>query len=176
MIDRHRATHGLMFALQITFSAALVWLALPALGIANPYWAIITVCVVAEPDFKLALTLSKVRVINTMLGCAVALLFLTLFGASFGAVLAAVAFTTLGVIVFERYPPNWRLAPATAVILMMAAPNSGLGQEEHLALLRAGEISAGALTTLLVAWLQALVVQRIGPADAATDATANKHD
>jgi uncharacterized membrane protein YccC len=159
MIDHTRTTHGMLFALQITLSAVLVWVGLRAVGIPDPYWAVITVCVVAEPDFKQALNLSKVRVINTLMGCVVALIFLTLLGGSFWSMLAAVAITTLGVVTVEHYPANWRLAPATTVILMMAAPHSGLREQADLALLRAGEIAVGALTTLAVAWVQARCAQ-----------------
>lgn len=161
MIKRGGAAHGLMFILQIALSATLVWVFLRMAGIPNPYWAVITVCVVAEPDFSQAISLSKARVINTMVGCAVALIFLSAFGSSFASVLAAMSATTLCVVAIERYPTSWRLAPATTVMLMMAAPSTGLTTEAQFALMRAGEITAGALTTLMVAWLQATVIRRL---------------
>lgn len=90
------------------------------------------------------------RVINTACGSAAAGLALIFFGVGLVAILAAVAAAILVAMVFERYPANWRLGPATVVIVMAAAASGkGLEQELELSLLRQGEMFAFSAIALL---------------------------
>jgi hypothetical protein len=58
----------------------------------------------------------------------------------------------------QNYPSNWRLGPATVVILLSAAfSGNGLNQELHLAFMRVGEVIVGStvalLQTVIYIWL-----------------------
>lgn len=73
-----------------------------------------------------------------------------IFGATFLSMLIALTTAVLVAMLWQNYPSNWRLGPATVVILMSAAfAGGGLHEELHLALLRVSEVIAGSTVALL---------------------------
>lgn len=161
--------HALVYIVKILTGTLLAWFGMRALGVAEPYWAVISVIIVTEPDFSVARANFRARLINTFTGSVIALTALTLMGGTFWAMLAALIAAVLLAMLWSGYPSNWRLGPITVVILMSAAiQGQGPQQELHLALLRVAEVLAGSA----VALLQALVYSRLlSPQDApASDA------
>jgi uncharacterized membrane protein YgaE (UPF0421/DUF939 family) len=83
---------------------------------------------------------------------------LVIFGPTFLATLVALTAAVVVAMLLQNYPSNWRLGPATVVILLSAAfTGNGLSQELHLALMRVGEVIIGStvalLQTVIYMWL-----------------------
>lgn len=150
--------HALVYIVKILTGTLLSWFGLRTVGIAEPYWAVISVIIVTEPDFSVARANFRARLINTLSGSVIAFLALVLLGGTFWAMLTALIAAVLVAMLWSGYPSNWRLGPITVVILMSAAlQGQGPQQELNLALLRVAEVLAGSA----VALLQALVYSRL---------------
>lgn len=140
-----------IYAVNIFLGATLCWYGLVLVGIKNPIWAIITVILVSDPDLRATVNLSRIRSINTAVGCIISLISLTLFGYTPWGSFLTVGVTIFLVMSIEGYPANWRLAPVTVAIIMDASRVATTYRDEVLfALARAGEIGAGCLVALLV--------------------------
>ncbi len=144
----------MLYASKIFVGALICWGILLLCGIENPLWAIITVVLVSDPDLNIARTLVIARVINTIVGCTVGFIALTLFGFSLPVAIITITLLVLLITSIEHYPVNWRLAPVTVLILLDASRNAANAHEEiHFALLRAIEIGVGSLVALVLAIL-----------------------
>jgi uncharacterized membrane protein YccC len=142
--------NALLYIAKLITGSTIVWFGLREVGIAEPYWAMISLIVVTEPDVALAKKNFWARVINTINGAVVACIALVLFGASFPSMIAAMTVSVLIAMSLQRYPENWRLAPNTSVILMGAAlAGTGLSDEMRLALYRVLEVMTGSTVALL---------------------------
>ncbi len=98
----------------------------------------------------IAKTNFRARVINTINGAIVACLALLVFGANFAAMLVAMTVSVLIAMSLQNYPPNWRLAPNTTVVLMAAAlTGHGLSEEIGLAMMRVAEVLTGSTVALM---------------------------
>ena len=136
----------------------MLFRSLRALGIEEPYWAMISLIIVTEPDMTVAKANFRARLINTISGCIVSCIALVIFGPTFLAMLVALTAAVVVAMLLQNYPSNWRLGPATVVILLSAAfTGNGLSQELHLALMRVGEVIIGStvalLQTVIYMWL-----------------------
>ena len=150
--------NALVYTIKILMGSVILWFGLTALGIAEPYWALISLITVTEPDVTQARLNFKARKINTFTGTLIAVVVLVLVGSGLVALLVAVTLAVLAALMVHNYPANWRLAPTTVVVLMSAAANGNEFHEElDYALLRVAEVLAGSV----VALLQALVYVRI---------------
>ncbi len=153
----------LLYASKTLLGAIISWYALRAFGIVDPVWGIITIILVSDPDMSTAANLSKVRIINTVVGCIIGLISLFLFGYAPSSMILTVVATILLVMSYEKYPSNWRLAPVTVVILMDAARLATSSAEElELAFMRAGEIAFGCAVALVLSFLYAPLNQNKG--------------
>jgi len=142
--------NALIYLIKIISGALILWYGLRAIGFSEPYWAMISLIIVTEPDIALAKANFRARLINTISGSIVACLSLVLFGANFASLLIALTAAVIVAMLWQNYPANWRLGPATVVILMSAAfTGAGLHEELHLALLRVVEVIAGSTLALL---------------------------
>jgi len=142
--------NALVYMSKLITGSLIVWYGLRALGIPQPFWAMISVIVVTEPALDIAKRNFRARLINTVNGTIAAALALWLFGATFFATLAAMTVATLVAMSVGRYPDNWRLAPNTTVILMSAAlTGTGFADELRLATLRVAEVLTGSSVALL---------------------------
>lgn len=150
--------NALVYIIKILCGSLILWYTLPMLGFEEPYWAMISLIIVTEPDMNLARANFKARMINTISGCVLACISLLLFGPTFHAMLIAMVATIAIAMLWQNYPSNWRLGPITVVILMSAAfSGSGVNEELHLAFLRVAEVVIGSI----VALLQGLVYMQI---------------
>jgi uncharacterized membrane protein YccC len=144
---------GLHYAVRIFVGTTAVWLLLRSVGDADAVWAVISVIVVTEPQLQTAwLTLGS-RVVNTAIGCTTGLLFLLLAGPESWVLPLALTATVLVCTYVVRLSSSWRLAPATAALIIASAvvEQSRVGGEK-IALLRAGEVVLGCATAFLVTW------------------------
>lgn len=142
--------NALVYIIKILCGSMILWYGLPPLGFEEPYWAMISLIIVTEPDMNLARANFKARLINTITGAIVACLSLLVFGPTFHAMLIAMIVTVAIAMLWQNYPSNWRLGPITVVILLSAAfTGSGVHEELHLALLRVAEVIIGSIVALL---------------------------
>lgn len=142
--------NALVYIIKIVCGSLILWYGLPPLGFEEPYWAMISLIIVTEPDMNLARANFKARLINTVTGAVAACVSLLLFGPTFHAMLIAMVVTVAIAMLWQNYPSNWRLGPITVVILLSAAfTGSGVHEELHLALLRVAEVIIGSIVALL---------------------------
>ena len=142
--------NALLYVVKLITGSIIVWYGLRAVGVTQPYWAMISLIVVTEPDVKVAKKNVRARLINTANGAVVACIVLFAFGASFFSMMVAMTVAVVVAMAWQNYPSNWRLAPNTAVILMAAALNgTGLPEEVKLAMYRVLEVITGSLVALL---------------------------
>jgi uncharacterized membrane protein YccC len=143
--------NALVYLIKILSGSLILWYGLRALGFPEPYWAMISLIIVTEPDMTVAKANFRARVINTISGGIISCICLVAFGATFGSMLIALTLAVIVAMLWQNYPSNWRLGPATVVILMSAAfAGGGLHQELGLALLRVTEVLAGSTVALLL--------------------------
>jgi uncharacterized membrane protein YccC len=149
----HHDVMGLHCAVRILIGTTAVWLPLRSVGDAEAIWAVISVIVVTEPQMQTAwLTLGS-RIVNTLIGCTIGLMFLLLVGPEIWVLPLAVTATVLVCTDVVRLSPSWRLAPATAALVI--AP--GVVEQSRIsgaevALHRAGEVLLGCAVAFLVTW------------------------
>lgn len=142
--------NALVYIIKILSGSLILWYGLRACGLPEPYWAMISLIIVTEPDMTVAKANFRARLINTVSGCLIACACLVIFGANFFSMLIALTLAVVVAMLWQNYPSNWRLGPATVVILMSAAfAGGGLHEELHLALLRVSEVIAGSTVALL---------------------------
>lgn len=150
--------NAILYIAKLFTGSIIVWFGLKSCGIDQPYWAMISLIVVTEPDVNLAKTNFNARLINTFNGTVVACLALVVLGPTFLAMLCALVLATLIAMSLQNYPANWRLAPNTSVVIMAAAlTGNGLPEELKLAALRVVEV----LTGSAVALFQSIVYGRL---------------
>ena len=141
--------NAFVYATKLVTGSVIVWYGLRACHITHPYWAILSLIIVTEPELALARKKYFARVINTSTGTLVAGLCIWFLGASFATLLLAMSTAVMIAMTVERYPGNWRNAPNTAVILMAAAlEGAGLPEEARLAGLRVLEVFTGSSVAL----------------------------
>lgn len=153
--------NALAYLVKILSGCLILWYGLRAAGIAEPYWAMISLIIVTEPDMTVAKANFRARLINTLSGCVISCIALVVFGPTFLAMLVALTAAVVVAMLLQNYPSNWRLGPATVVILLSAAfTGNGLGQELHLAFMRVGEVIVGSTVALLQTVIYIWLVKR----------------
>jgi len=132
-----------------------VWFSLDFFHDSKKIWALISVIVVSDPNFNAVRENAKSRLVNTLVGCMVGLLFVYLFGAGFASCMVAIAISVLISTSFKNYPSSWKLAPVTVVVIMMPplSGNETLNDAMHIALNRTGEVLYGSLVAFLLGLL-----------------------
>ncbi|MFC5068194.1 FUSC family protein [Flaviflagellibacter deserti] len=150
MLGRREAIkRSLRYASKTLIGAAICWYGLKWAGISSPVWAEM---IVSDPDIATAAELAKARAVNTAVGCLVGLIVLLAFGYNPPAALIGAALTVMVVVLIDRYPANWRLAPATVIIVVDAGRLAQTHAEEiSYALLRMVEIAVGCTVALCLA-------------------------
>jgi uncharacterized membrane protein YccC len=153
--------NAFLYVVKLISGSMIVWFGLRAAGLPEPYWAMISLIVVTEPDVEVAKKNFWARLINTVNGAIVACIALVLFGASFASMLVAITVSVLIAMSLQNYPANWRLAPNTSVILMGAAlSGTGLSDEVRLAMFRVLEVMTGSTVALLQTIVYGYLLQR----------------
>ena len=145
--------HGVHYAVSIAIATAILWVTVHHLAKANPVWAISSMVATSDPLMKQALMFFRARLINTLVGCAVGIMFIAFGGLHLVALPTAMALTVLLSSYVVKIPTMWRQGPITAAFVISA----GLEQHTRGPALRAGvnrisEVLFGCLIGLAVAW------------------------
>ena len=146
------------YAVRIFIGTAFLWILLQRLGDTHAIWAIISMVFVTEPHIKSALESFRLRLYNTAVGCAIAIVSLMIAGPRAWTLPIGV---TLAVLLSTRAPSSpasWRSTPIAAGVVLTAgltAKSWSVGLQ--VALIRAGEVLLGGFTAIAIAWLMALV-------------------
>src|SRR4051812_7847062 len=112
---------GLSYALRILLGCLIVWITLSYFNDSKKVWALISVIVVSEPDYKAIRNASISRVVNTVVGCIIGLLFVYAFGTHVWSLMGGITVAVVLATSFNKYPSSWKLAPVTVIIVMMPA-------------------------------------------------------
>ncbi len=150
--------HGIHYAVSIFIATAILWICVHELAESNPIWAISSMVATSDPLMKQALLTFRARIINTMVGCAIGLLFIAVGGTRIIMLPVALAVTVLISSYVVRIQTMWRQAPISAAFVISA------GLEYHSRLhgleagvRRMGEVLFGCIIGLMVAWFVSVV-------------------
>jgi uncharacterized membrane protein YgaE (UPF0421/DUF939 family) len=148
----HDAPNRWRYVSDICLGTTLLWFLLRYLGDTNPVWAIISFIVVTDPTIEKAHPNFMARVMNTAIGCLTGVVFVTVFGATEW--LLPVSLTATALVASLLRLSNWRLATATAALVVSSAiiEHSSLTGLEQ-ALRRTVEVVLGSVTAVLISWL-----------------------
>jgi uncharacterized membrane protein YccC len=144
---------GVHYAVSMFVATTVLWILVKELGDRNPIWAISSMVATSDPQVKQSLATFRGRIVNTLLGCAVGLLFLWL-GHTEWQLPFAMAVTVVLSSYFIRVPTMWRQAPITAAIIIAG----GFQHHDKLSALeqgldRVGEVLFGCVVGIAVAWV-----------------------
>ena len=144
---------GIHYAVSIFIATTVLWILVKEYGDANPIWAVSSMVATSDPLMKQALSTFRGRILNTLLGCAIGLLFVAL-GHTEWQLPFAMAVTVLISSYFVRVPTMWRQAPITAAIVIAGGLQhhdkfTGIEQGLH----RVAEVLFGCVVGIAVAWL-----------------------
>jgi uncharacterized membrane protein YccC len=150
--------HGLHYAVSIFFATAVLWVSVHEIAKSNPIWAISSMVATSDPSTQQSIVLFRSRLINTLVGCAVGLLFIVLGGSRVITLPLAMAATVLISAYVIRIATMWRQAPITAAFVIAA----GLEHDSRINGLQAGmnrvsEVLFGCVIGLVVGWLVSLL-------------------
>jgi uncharacterized membrane protein YccC len=154
------APSGWQYALRIFIGCVIVWFVLDRLNHHNPLWAVISVITVTEPERSAALLAFNSRIVNTLIGCVVGLVFLYLLGPSFWSILFGIVASVIICTTFVRVPGSWRVSPVTVAIVMTpsflnGAPTAGPAA----AIERTEEVLLGSAVALLITYATLLITR-----------------
>ena len=153
MLLAQRRLSGLRYATRMLISGVIVWLILSAGMKADPLWGLISAVVVTEVKVESAWNAFVSRMLNTGIGCLVAMAFLKLAGSSEWSVLAAMAVATIISSDLVKVPISWRIAPITAAIVMFPAYSSHSAHAGLAAAMqRTMEVIIGSAVAVGVSW------------------------
>jgi uncharacterized membrane protein YccC len=147
---------GLRYAARVLISGVIVWLILDQVAHMDPLWGLISAVVVTDLKVRSAMNNFVSRMLNTLIGCGIAVGFLKLFGASPWVVLLAMAFAIVVSADLFKEQVSWRVAPITAAIVMTPAymlHNTQAAQAA--ALRRTAEVVIGAAVAVAVSYATA---------------------
>jgi uncharacterized membrane protein YccC len=144
--------HGVHYAVSIFIATIVLWILIKVVADENPIWAISSMVATSDPHVKQAAATFRGRILNTLLGCAIGLLFLA-FGHTEWRLPFALAVTVLLSSYVVRIPAMWRQAPITAAIVIAGGLHhhdalSGMEQGIH----RVAEVLFGCVVGIAVAW------------------------
>jgi len=144
---------GVHYAVSLFVATTVLWILVKEVGDANPIWAISSMVATSDPQMKQAMATFRGRIVNTLLGCAVGLLFVAV-GHTDWQLPFAMAVTVLLSSYVIRVPAMWRQAPITAAIVIAG----GLQHHDKLSgmeqgVVRVGEVLFGCIVGIAVAWL-----------------------
>ncbi len=150
--------HGIHYAVSIFFATGILWVCVHMMAKANPVWAISSMVATSDPLMKQALAFFRSRIINTMVGCAVGLLFIAIGGERLITLPLAMAVTVLLSSYVVRIQTMWRQAPISAAFVISAGLEYHSRKHGFIAGVgRMSEVLFGCVVGILVAWLMSVV-------------------
>jgi uncharacterized membrane protein YccC len=150
------------YAVRIFIGCCAAWYTLHFAGIYNPLWALVSVIVVTEPEPNAAWMAFLSRIINTMIGAAIGLPLLYLFGPKFWSVLLGITISVFISTQLTKVPGSWRVAPITVAIVMTpsvlaASRSAGLSTARD----RTIEVLVGSAAALIITLCTDFIEARI---------------
>lgn len=150
--------HGIHYALSIAIATAVLWICVQELAEANPIWAISSMVATSDPLMKTALMTFRARLINTLVGCAIGLVFIAIGGSHVIMLPIAMAVAVLLSSYVVRIQTMWRQSPISAAFVIAAGLQhhsriNGLDAGLH----RVGEVVFGCVVGLVAALFVATV-------------------
>ena len=156
--------HGLHYALSIFFATVVLYVLVQKLGKTNPVWAISSMVATSDPLMKQAVLFLRSRITNTLVGCAVGLLFLAIGGTKLIMLPLAMAATVLLSSYVVRIQTMWRQAPISAAFVISAPLEHHSRYQGLIAgVERMNEVLFGCFVGLVVGWLLSVVWPLPGP-------------
>jgi uncharacterized membrane protein YccC len=150
--------HGVHYAVSIFFATAILWFLIHHMSEANPIWAISSMVATSDPAMKQAMLMLRARIANTVLGCAVGLVFIAIGGMKVITLPLAMAVTVLLSSYVVRVPTMWRQAPISAAFVIAASLQYQSREHGLMAgATRMGEVLFGCLVGIVVAWIVSVV-------------------
>jgi uncharacterized membrane protein YccC len=144
---------GVHYAVNIFLATSALWIIVKVYGDSNPIWAISSMVATSDPQMKQSVATFRGRLINTLVGCAIGLLFIA-FGHTEWQLPTALALAVLVSSYVVRVSNMWRQAPITAAIVIAGSlqHHDKLGALEQGAA-RVGEVLFGCVVGIASAWL-----------------------
>ena len=144
--------NGISYASRILLGCLIVWWTLSYVKDIHKVWALISVIVVTDTNRDALRTAMISRIINTTIGCMIALLLLYAFGAHTWVLMTAITLSVLVSTSFRNYPSSWKLAPATVILVVLPSmlENTTWKGSMQIALFRTGEVLYGSLIAFLL--------------------------
>ena len=144
----------MIFAAKTTLSALIALLVAFTFDLDQPQWALLTVFIVAQPHSGMVLAKSFYRIIGTLVGAAVALLFVALFAQERVLFLSALA-VWVGICTFgSQYARNfmaYAFVLSGYTVAIVGIPGAlDAGNAYYVATARVTEISLGIISTATV--------------------------
>lgn len=112
--------HGIHYAVSIAIATSVLWILVHKLAEQNPIWAISSMVATSDPLMKTAVTTFRARIINSLVGCAIGLVFIAIGGTHVITLPIAMAATVLVSSYIVRIPTMWRQAPISAAFVIAA--------------------------------------------------------
>ena len=145
---------GIRFAVNVGISTAIVWSVLQYAQSASPLLAVASMVAASEPEPTQAGKIFRARLINSLVGCGVGLLFLLISGASEWSLSIGLAVTVLISSLVVRIRSMWLQAPITAALVIGTSIVHGSAAKGILeGLHRVAEIFFASLVGLTVSWV-----------------------
>ncbi len=156
---------GVHYAVNIFLATTVLWIVVKVYGDSNPIWAISSMVATSDPQMKQSVATFRGRMINTLVGCAIGLVFLAV-GRTDWQLPTALALSVLISSYVVRVQTMWRQAPITAAIVIAGSlqHHDKLGALERGAV-RVGEVLFGCVVGIVSAWL----MSRLWPLREATE-------
>jgi uncharacterized membrane protein YccC len=146
--------HGIHYAVSIFFATAVLWLVVHKMAKSNPIWAISSMVATSDPLMKQAIMFLRSRLINTLVGCGVGLLFIAVGGEKLIMLPIAMAVTVLLSSYVVRVQTMWRQAPISAAFVISAGLEYHSRKHGFVAGVgRMSEVLFGCVVGVVVAWL-----------------------
>jgi len=147
-------THGIHYAVSIFIATAVLWLLVHELAERDPIWAISSMVATSDPLMKQAILTFRSRIINTLVGCAVGLLFIAIGGTRIIMLPLAMAVAVLLSSYVVRIPTMWRQVLISAAFVIAAGLEYHSRKHGLIAGVgRMNEVLFGCFVGILVAWL-----------------------
>jgi len=150
--------HGIHYAVSIFFATGILWVLVHKMAQANPVWAISSMVATSDPAMKQAVLILRSRIINTLVGCLVGLLFIAVGGTKLFMLPLAMAVTVLLASYVVRIQTMWRQAPISAAFVIAASLEHQSRRGGLVAgATRMGEVLFGCIVGIVVAWIVSVV-------------------
>jgi uncharacterized membrane protein YccC len=144
---------GMHYAANIFVATTVLWIIVNVYGDSNPVWAISSMVATSDPQLRQSVATFKGRLINTLVGCAIGLVFIA-FGHTQWQLPAALALAVLVSSYVVRVQTMWRQAPITAAIVVAGSlQHHDKLVALHSGAVRVGEVVLGCLVGIVSAWL-----------------------